>query len=229
MSVWVEKWEVDGSNGKTWVVAKDTDGNYGCSCPVWKFKREECKHIRKVLAGVIAPMPDVRDEELKYAFRIQAAEEKVKKARITLSGEELKKLSERMLSGNGKSLGMAKDSIKKEVKCPGTFGNDFGKFNGCGFSSCEKYSRCQSLYYDLQKEKKKTTPKVPKELQIVSEYLGALQDRGLITDQFDLGDIDPTQIMDLLNRAVGNAGKKLTPQPKQEEKPKPRRKFDFSK
>ena len=138
MSVWVEKWEVEGSNGKTWVVSVDVNGNYGCSCPVWKFKREECKHIRKVLSGCIAPMNGVRE--------IEASEEKLKKARITLSKEEMKKLSEQML-----------------------------------------------------------------------------------TNQFDLGGMDPEQIMNLLNRVVEKTGKKLTPQPKQEETPKPRRKFDFSK
>jgi hypothetical protein len=45
---WVQKWEIQGSRGDIYTVARDADGNFGCSCPVWKFKREECKHIRQV-------------------------------------------------------------------------------------------------------------------------------------------------------------------------------------
>lgn len=45
---WVKRWEIEGSNGHTWVVAVDKDGNYGCSCPIWKFQRKECHHILQV-------------------------------------------------------------------------------------------------------------------------------------------------------------------------------------
>jgi hypothetical protein len=45
---WVKKWEIQGSKGDIYTVAQDADGNFGCSCPVWKFKREECKHIKQV-------------------------------------------------------------------------------------------------------------------------------------------------------------------------------------
>lgn len=48
---WVKRWKVPGSNGNTWTVAIDKKGNYGCSCPRWKFKREECHHILQVKAG----------------------------------------------------------------------------------------------------------------------------------------------------------------------------------
>jgi len=49
---WVKKWEVQGSKS-VWIVSQDDEGNYGCSCPVWKFKltegkRTECKHIKKI-------------------------------------------------------------------------------------------------------------------------------------------------------------------------------------
>lgn len=49
---WVKRWEVPKStdNG-TWIVAIDKEGNYGCSCPVWKFKRQECHHIKQVKLG----------------------------------------------------------------------------------------------------------------------------------------------------------------------------------
>jgi hypothetical protein len=46
---WIKRWEVPSSRSTAhWIVAIDADGNYGCSCPVWKFKREECKHIIKI-------------------------------------------------------------------------------------------------------------------------------------------------------------------------------------
>lgn len=48
---WIKKWDIPGSNNNTWRVAIDKDGNYGCSCPVWKFKRIECHHIMVVKNG----------------------------------------------------------------------------------------------------------------------------------------------------------------------------------
>jgi len=45
---WITKWSVPGSKGKTWTVAINDSGEFGCSCPVWRFKRQECKHIRKI-------------------------------------------------------------------------------------------------------------------------------------------------------------------------------------
>lgn len=48
---WVKRWKVDGSNGNVWTVAIDKDGNYGCSCPQWKFYRKSCKHIQSIKAN----------------------------------------------------------------------------------------------------------------------------------------------------------------------------------
>ena len=47
---WVKRWQVPSSSeaGRYWTVAIDRDGNWGCSCPVWKFRRQECHHIRTV-------------------------------------------------------------------------------------------------------------------------------------------------------------------------------------
>ena len=46
---WIRRWKIRNSKDTgDWTVAIDEDGNYGCSCPVWKFKRKECKHIRFV-------------------------------------------------------------------------------------------------------------------------------------------------------------------------------------
>lgn len=49
---WIEKYEVPKSKGTgSWIVSKSDTGQWGCSCPVWKFKREECKHIGAVKEG----------------------------------------------------------------------------------------------------------------------------------------------------------------------------------
>ena len=52
MGKWVKRWKVNGSNGNVWIVAQDQEGNYGCSCPVWKFRRQECHHIKQVKMGL---------------------------------------------------------------------------------------------------------------------------------------------------------------------------------
>ncbi len=52
MSKWVKQWNVAGSSGATWVVSVDEQGEYACSCPVWKFRRGECKHIDLAKAGM---------------------------------------------------------------------------------------------------------------------------------------------------------------------------------
>lgn len=44
---WVKRWKVQGTDNE-WTVAVDKNGNYGCSCPVWKFRRQECHHIKQV-------------------------------------------------------------------------------------------------------------------------------------------------------------------------------------
>jgi len=50
---WVKRWQVPSESDpdKTYTVAVDANGNYGCSCPVWKFRRLQCKHIDFVLSG----------------------------------------------------------------------------------------------------------------------------------------------------------------------------------
>ena len=49
---WIEKYEVPKSKGDgNWIVSKSDTEQWGCSCPVWKFKRQECKHIRAVKDG----------------------------------------------------------------------------------------------------------------------------------------------------------------------------------
>ncbi len=52
MSKWVKQWDVAGSSGATWTVSVNNKGEYACSCPVWKFRRRECKHIDLVKAGM---------------------------------------------------------------------------------------------------------------------------------------------------------------------------------
>lgn len=51
MAKWIKKWKVNSSSSdRIYTVAIDKNGNYGCSCPAWKFRRQECKHIKSVKA-----------------------------------------------------------------------------------------------------------------------------------------------------------------------------------
>lgn len=64
MGRWVKKWKIPGSKGNVWTVAIDKDGNYGCSCPLWKFKRIQCHHIEAVKAG---RGDEVKEPEIGFA------------------------------------------------------------------------------------------------------------------------------------------------------------------
>jgi hypothetical protein len=88
MTTWVKKWEVESlSEDKTYVVSIDAYGNYGCSCPVWKFKRRECKHIKEVQNGggrLFAPM----EEEKTYKPVKPRTRRKVKDINLTESRDD---------------------------------------------------------------------------------------------------------------------------------------------
>lgn len=57
---WVKRWKVPSSSGNgDWIVAIDKEGNYGCSCPVWKFRRQECHHIKLVKTGGGSPITHI--------------------------------------------------------------------------------------------------------------------------------------------------------------------------
>ena len=46
---WIKRWKIPKSNGNGfWTIAIDKNGNYGCSCPVWIYRRLECHHIIQV-------------------------------------------------------------------------------------------------------------------------------------------------------------------------------------
>ena len=48
MSKWVKRWRVEGSNDNEYIVAQGEMGKFGCSCPAWKFRQIECKHIKYI-------------------------------------------------------------------------------------------------------------------------------------------------------------------------------------
>ena len=65
---WVKKWTVNGSGDKPWIVSLSDAGVYGCSCPRWKFKREECHHIQQVKGGFIAEVNSTPKERPEYVL-----------------------------------------------------------------------------------------------------------------------------------------------------------------
>ena len=51
MPKWIERIPVDSeTSDATYVVGISDEGEYGCSCPHWRFRRQPCKHIAKVKA-----------------------------------------------------------------------------------------------------------------------------------------------------------------------------------
>ena len=57
-TVWVERWSVPSKSNPnlSYVVAKNATGDFGCSCPVWKFHRRTCKHILQVQNQLARPV-----------------------------------------------------------------------------------------------------------------------------------------------------------------------------
>jgi hypothetical protein len=46
---WVKKWHIKSeSSNREYVVSLSDENTWGCSCPAWKFRRQECKHIVRV-------------------------------------------------------------------------------------------------------------------------------------------------------------------------------------
>ena len=46
---WVKKWHIKSeSSNREYVVSLSDENIWGCSCPAWKFRRQECKHIVRV-------------------------------------------------------------------------------------------------------------------------------------------------------------------------------------
>lgn len=49
---WIKQWSVQGSGGNVYTVVLVEDGvTWACSCPAFKFRRGECKHIKAVKGG----------------------------------------------------------------------------------------------------------------------------------------------------------------------------------
>lgn len=49
---WIKKWKTPKSDGQgDWIVSFSDKNIWGCSCPVWKFRRQECHHIKLVKMG----------------------------------------------------------------------------------------------------------------------------------------------------------------------------------
>jgi len=64
---WIKRWQVPSfSEDKEYTVALDKDGNYGCSCPAWKFRRQECHHIKLVKMG--GGKPTTRPQRPRYVL-----------------------------------------------------------------------------------------------------------------------------------------------------------------
>lgn len=65
---WIKKWEVESSSGNgKYVVSLSDKGIWGCSCPVWKFRRQECHHIKQIKLAGGNPKPEIKKPEYTLA------------------------------------------------------------------------------------------------------------------------------------------------------------------
>jgi hypothetical protein len=48
--IWIRKWEVESAtdSSRSYTVSQSDTGEFGCSCPAWIYRRDECSHIRRV-------------------------------------------------------------------------------------------------------------------------------------------------------------------------------------
>lgn len=55
MSKWVENWEVQSESNpeKFYTVSRAVNGEFGCSCPQWVYRKKTCKHIQGVVKSVL--------------------------------------------------------------------------------------------------------------------------------------------------------------------------------
>lgn len=53
MARWVRGWDIHSdSSDSVYRVSISDNQEWGCSCPVWKFRRQVCKHILQVQAEI---------------------------------------------------------------------------------------------------------------------------------------------------------------------------------
>lgn len=53
MARWVRGWDVESdSSDSVYRVSISDQEEWGCSCPVWKFRRQVCKHILKIQSEI---------------------------------------------------------------------------------------------------------------------------------------------------------------------------------
>lgn len=57
---WVQKWKVKSNSeaGKYYTVSVSSELKWGCSCPVWIFRRQECAHIKEIKIALKADEGD---------------------------------------------------------------------------------------------------------------------------------------------------------------------------
>ena len=89
MPEWIRKWNVTGSTGNIYVVSEDENGEFGCSCPVWTFKRKTCKHIIWLKDQLPGLKPDFVNTEFAAAKKAAKKAEKKEKAAVQKALEKL--------------------------------------------------------------------------------------------------------------------------------------------
>ena len=121
MPKWIEKWEVPSSSSdKNWIVSRAEDDSYGCSCPVWKFRRQECHHIKLVKSGAITALQEKGVPEYILATVDKPTyNEREHKLYIPLVGIPDALMMEVTICFNMLKYGFSMGQVRKQRRIPG--------------------------------------------------------------------------------------------------------------
>ena len=101
---WIERIPVDSfTSDVTYIVGISDKGEYGCSCPVWKFRQQECKHV--IL---------VKSER-------QASIVAAKRQGASIAQEAAKRAKARVLAQRQQSSSVAKPSAAPKLSIQNSF------------------------------------------------------------------------------------------------------------
>lgn len=70
--VYIKKWEISSEkdSNKVYIVSLTDKNTFACSCPIWIYKRQECKHIQRVKRALDnnEGITDIKLNPLKIVF-----------------------------------------------------------------------------------------------------------------------------------------------------------------
>lgn len=85
MPKWIERWYVPSSDGdKTYTVARDEEGNFGCDCPAYKYRRQVCRHIQEIKGKVSSERVDTNTAKKLRQWNVPSSSGKKQEYKVTV-------------------------------------------------------------------------------------------------------------------------------------------------